>query len=83
MSGTPISQLRCPTCGEPYSFPLVAHYEHEVFDVDLVLGSSQVARKIGRPYIECDFGHKWTIKALSRNVYAREDEILLGEYIGD
>jgi len=78
MSGVPLEQLCCPTCGSPFGRE-VRHEEPEeefqVFQTAITLSSPS------RPYLRCWRGHKWTIKELTR-IDGAPDEILLGQLIG-
>jgi hypothetical protein len=79
MSGVPLDQLHCPTCGEQFTdFRL--HMDTDVFDVDRVAES---IKSVPWPrYLLCPTGHKWGVKVIwrSRN---RPDLVLLDRYLGE
>lgn len=77
--GVPLSQLRCPTCGEPFKRDVHYQPDEDIFTTSLRPRAIVTSRP---PYIVCKSGHGWTLKTLYR-AERREEEVLLDRYIGD
>lgn len=74
--GVALSQLCCPTCGEPIDLRLGVRWREvpmDEFATKLIMARP--------PYLTCVGGHQWTVRKLYRQ-HENEDEVLLGEYIG-
>lgn len=83
VNGVRLDQLCCPTCGEPYSLPLIPKAVQDVFDVDAPFREILSMPRRDPYYVVCPNGHQWTLKTIWRIQDHPFDYIQLGEYIGD
>jgi hypothetical protein len=77
--GVFLNQLHCPTCGcQFHDFRL--HSEEEEFTVEQI--RSPIRRVgVGRKYLLCPSGHRWSVKMIwRRNGYP--DQVQLDQYLG-
>lgn len=82
-----MGDLRCPTCG--HSFDPTVGYEREEADYSDFLHPRDHVLGVVRPFLLCEEGHRWTIKRYTSTTSTeppyeavRDDEVLLGEYLG-
>lgn len=80
MSGVPLDQLHCPTCGVRITnYNLFSDTSDEQF-----IQPTKMPPMVSEPvvwYIVCPNGHKWTVKMIWRAVN-HPDRVQLGEYVG-
>lgn len=75
--GVPLSQLQCPTCGQPFDHTLKYDEGESLIQATALLDITHTEP----PYLLCWGGHKWTLKTIWRSV-DREDEVLLDRFVG-
>lgn len=85
MSGVPVTQIKCPSCGERFvchagtNVPIL-YVERDDIGIEIQPRLQNVKRS-RYLYLHCVNGHMWSIKTLYR-VQNDEDEILLDKLIG-
>jgi hypothetical protein len=78
MSGVPLTDLCCPTCGEHFVLPLSLHSDApEEYDFQTF---TEIHHRVDW-YIICPNRHKWTIQTVWRT-QGRVDEVQLDRYLG-
>jgi hypothetical protein len=79
VEGVPLNQLHCPTCGLMFN-DYNLYSDAEEFTVSQIISPIK-AFAVGRKFLRCPDGHKWTVKTIWRSVHY-PDHVQLGEYLG-
>lgn len=77
--GIPLNELHCPTCGHLFR-DYKLYTDEEDFSVSKI-NSPILAFAVGRKFLRCPDGHKWTVRTIWRSV-PYPDYVQLGDYIG-
>jgi hypothetical protein len=80
MSGVPLDQLYCPTCGDRI---IDFNMHSDPDDFDIYTPTPEFLAVAATPwYLLCPRGHKWSVKTIWRAIN-HPDRVQLDRYLGE